>query len=531
MLNWSDGKIQHLRAWARSGNPFMELIAKSKLAALDGDLETAGQILDEVLDKYAGKWHERDFLEHIWAISIIARRFDVAARLVTERLAAGWRVEIRPTPPIKHLGGRVKWILPDDKTMLFEFNEDVFASDHTEYYLLSWIYCLPLFAVYSHDADPEQGWVDLNLDDGATVPGLAFCEARRDCFLIPDRSFLHWNGYQDVARQYRQDDVPWAERQPVALWRGSTTGRPEDPALGWRSLPRVRLCQIARAPTSLDLIDAGITAIAQIYDAHSAAELQGSDLMRPNMPPGQFNRYKYQIDIDGNSNSWPGLFYKLLTGSPVLKVASPRGYRQWYYSQLKPWINFVPVASDLSDLLEKIVWLRAHDEAARRIGEQGRVLVESLDYEGELKRAGRTITAAIRYAARRPEVALHFGVGANGNECLREGWAAPGKGGSPALGVESRLEIPVPVTQDDFVLKLALSPSADAPAPAPQRVTVVVNGEVLHQTALSTQPALSTRQIMHCLLPQRAIRSAENSLGDSAASGRRAGCLDGASAG
>jgi hypothetical protein len=73
---------------------------------------------------------------------------------------------------------------------------------------------------------------------------------------------------------------------------------------------------------------------------------------------------KYQIDIDGNSSSWPGLFQRLLSGDTVLKVTSNKGWRQWYYDDLLPWENFVPVASDLSDLVEIVDWLVGHDELA-----------------------------------------------------------------------------------------------------------------------------------------------------------------------
>ena len=59
--------------------------------------------------------------------------------------------------------------------------------------------------------------------------------------------------------------------------------------------------------------------------------------MRDYVPEIAFPAYKFQIDIDGNTNSWPGLFQKLLTGSAILKVASPYGYRQWYYDRLRPW--------------------------------------------------------------------------------------------------------------------------------------------------------------------------------------------------
>ena len=503
MLNWSEKKIEENRRWAKCGYPFMELVAQSKLAVLDDGLEKAGKILDDMLEKYGDKRQERDFLPHMSAVSVIARRLDVVERLIVERLAPGWRAEVRLTPRIKNLGGAVRWILSGDRAMAFEINEEVFASDHTEYYLQSWIYTLPLFAAYSHDPDIQPGWVDVNLDDRATVPGLAGCEVRRDCFLVPDRAYLHLQGYQDIALQYRKDDVPWDDRQPVALWRGSTTGAPEDRSIGWRSLPRLRLCRIAHDPASRGLIDAGITAITQIPDPAATEELREAGLMATQMPAAQFNRYRYQIDIDGNTNSWPGLFYKFLTGSPVLKVASPLGFRQWYYDQLKPWVNFLPVASDMSDLVEKIDWLRAHDDAARRIGERGRALAESLDFEGEIKRAGRVITAAIRYATRLPESSLVFGTGANSNGFLREGWAEPRDAGVEALGHASRIELLRPIAQDDFVLTLDISPLTDAPAPAAQRVTVVANGEVLYHSELST------RRVLSCTLPRRALRAAE----------------------
>ena len=151
MLNWSEGKIQGLQGWARCGYPFMELVAQSKLAVVGGDLETAGRILDEVLEKYAEKRQERDFLQHISTVSIIARRLDVAERLIAERLAPGWRAEVRPDSAYKEPRGRSQVdIGSNDKTLAFEINEDVFASDQTEFFLQRWIYYLPLFAVCIH---------------------------------------------------------------------------------------------------------------------------------------------------------------------------------------------------------------------------------------------------------------------------------------------------------------------------------------------------------------------------------------------
>ena len=44
----------------------------------------------------------------------------------------------------------------------------------------------------------------------------------------------------------------------------------------------------------------------------------------------------------------------------------------WLHGALVPWRDYVPVKSDLSDLVERLEWLRANDEAARAIAESGR---------------------------------------------------------------------------------------------------------------------------------------------------------------
>ena len=96
-------------------------------------------------------------------------------------------------------------------------------------------------------------------------------------------------------------------------------------------------------------------------------------------------------------------------------------FRQWYYERLKPWINFVPIAADMSDLTDKIAWLRDHDDAARAIGAQGQALVFSMDYEGELMPAGRTITAALRHFAFQLDTEQRFGRGGVETACLQDG--------------------------------------------------------------------------------------------------------------
>jgi len=109
-----------------------------------------------------------------------------------------------------------------------------------------------------------------------------------------------------------------------------------------------------------------------------------------------FLKYRYLIDIDGNSNSWSGLFEAMLMGACVLKVASPAGFREWYYDRLVPWENFIPVKQDMSDLEEGAEWAISHEAECRSMAENLRQLAESLEFEREFEESGRRFAALLR---------------------------------------------------------------------------------------------------------------------------------------
>ena len=112
-----------------------------------------------------------------------------------------------------------------------------------------------------------------------------------------------------------------------------------------------------------------------------------------------FPRWRYQIDIDGNSNAWEGLFTKLLTGSLVLKVESAFGFRQWYYDRLLPWRHVVPVAKDMSDLVEKVAWCRRDEGAEGAMLRATAELVDGMSFLRELARMEAVVAEAFRRGA------------------------------------------------------------------------------------------------------------------------------------
>lgn len=398
---WSNQKLAELELLSgqegEGDRDFAPKLASAQLAAVIGDYDRAADIAVGVLEETGkGPLPDELFIDMVTTL-LVVQRFDLAGQVLQQQFALGCTVVLTiavpgPGPNL------VQWEVNLPGHMTFAFDPSLLQTDRTRDQVLWFVWLCPLFAHFARTAQKVVGRVVVNQADCGLVPGLAMCDWRPDMFLIPDNVFIPTKGYEHIRRHYHEHAIQWQNRRPVAFWRGGTTGQQRDPALGWRGLPRIRLCQIASSRP--DIFDVGISHTVQIVAPAEIDEIRASGLMRSYVPTSEFHQYKYQIDIDGNTNSWPGLFQKLLTGSPVLKIASPQGYRQWYYDDLKPWKNFVPVASDIGDLHEKVEWLIAHDEVARQIGEAGRNLAEALGYEQEMKRGADTIRDAFAYFGR-----------------------------------------------------------------------------------------------------------------------------------
>ena len=78
-------------------------------------------------------------------------------------------------------------------------------------------------------------------------------------------------------------------------------------------------------------------------------------------------QWKYHITVDGNTCAWVRLPWQMLSGSVPIKVLSPK--IEYFYSGLEPWVNYVPVKSDYSDLVENVKWLIQNDDKAKEISE------------------------------------------------------------------------------------------------------------------------------------------------------------------
>jgi hypothetical protein len=210
-----------------------------------------------------------------------------------------------------------------------------------------------LFEAFGRDGDGRGQFV-LDVDDCAD-PGervVGFSGPPDRTFLVPDQIFLATDGYADLRRAYAARRRPLGERQDAIFWRGRSTGV-VGPGETWTALPRVAFVTEARrlAAARPELgIDVGLVATDEGAGKAPWDELVARGLTAEFVPIERFAEKRVHVDIDGNSNSWPGLFSKVLLGGPLLKVTSRDGAAQWYYDRLVDGETLAFVRADLADL-------------------------------------------------------------------------------------------------------------------------------------------------------------------------------------
>jgi hypothetical protein len=207
------------------------------------------------------------------------------------------------------------------------------------------------------EADKRFGWPDFapfNVcsDDRELGPDhYSFSKQNSYRRLIPDFNYHAWPqvGVMDYAATIKEIDT--AGRLDPLLqkvgWIGNTDTCPT----------RKVLCKIGAENPNL-------------FDTFSMKWLEGS------IPFGGTKfismqdlakTYAALLDIEGAGYSGR-LKHLLWSHRPLLLVDRP--HWEFFFEFLKPWEHYVPVARDLSDLVEKAKWVFDNYEEAKRIGER-----------------------------------------------------------------------------------------------------------------------------------------------------------------
>lgn len=204
-----------------------------------------------------------------------------------------------------------------------------------------------------------------SMHDSLSINEPIFTVARKknSCtILCPD--FFVLQGYQDVYSYISKGNqsYPWEKKVDIAYWRGQTTGAlysyPD-----CLNLPRVKLVKLSTKHPQI--LDCAFTGYVQFLSSKDQKLFEKKFPKAPAIPINEQIQYKYLIDVDGNACNDSRTYWMLHSNSVLIKQKSP--FEFWFSSQLKPFEHYVPIAMDLSDLIEKVHWLKQNDTEAKNI--------------------------------------------------------------------------------------------------------------------------------------------------------------------
>lgn len=222
-------------------------------------------------------------------------------------------------------------------------------------------------------------------------------EARTTRPLLPDFEVLSgkdWAALQAVAAA---DALPWAAKDPRAVFRGATTG-----AFFTRNtfmhMPRA---QAVRASLdSPECVDARFTELVQCLDNRDRLRAAFADYFGSALSVAEQLRYKFVLLIDGNSASYSRGLWTTFGGSAVIRCASSRV--QWYTAELRPAEHYIPAWRNCSNVADAVRWGWAHDAHAERIARASQAFAREnlryarvLQYVELLLRHWAHVTAAV----------------------------------------------------------------------------------------------------------------------------------------
>ncbi|XP_026961215.1 protein O-glucosyltransferase 1 isoform X1 [Sagmatias obliquidens] len=144
---------------------------------------------------------------------------------------------------------------------------------------------------------------------------------------------------------------PWKKKNSTAYFRGSRTSPERDPL-------------ILLSRKSPKLVDAE-------YTKNQAWKSMKDTLGKPaakDVHLVDHCKYKYLFNFRGVAASFR-LKHLFLCGSLVFHVGDE--WLEFFYPQLKPWVHYIPVKTDLSNVQELLQFVKANDDVAQEIAERG----------------------------------------------------------------------------------------------------------------------------------------------------------------
>ena len=149
-------------------------------------------------------------------------------------------------------------------------------------------------------------------------------------------NFRHWNekNFKDVISY----DIAFNRKINKAIWRGASTGFVQN--IGSRF-------DLIKKYFNNEIIDVGFSKIVQDKDEYKY-------YLKNIIPIKEQLKYKFIISVEGNDVA-SGLKWQLYSNSIVLMYQPT--IESWLMEfKLKPYVHYVPIKNDFSDILKQIDW-------------------------------------------------------------------------------------------------------------------------------------------------------------------------------
>ena len=184
------------------------------------------------------------------------------------------------------------------------------------------------------------------------VPVFTFAKNRQwhNVILFPDNDGLKGRDRLISRVDKGNGEYPWNVKEDRLFWRGA----PNNPA------------RIALVEMENPRID------AMVSKSDGIKKLE--PFVSPKVSVTDHLKYKYLIDIDGNSCTYSRMYWILYSNSVLLKHMSDNV--QWYYKGLEKDKHYIEIASNFSNLEEAMEHLD-HDEAlCKKVAQEGRTFAQ-----------------------------------------------------------------------------------------------------------------------------------------------------------
>lgn len=204
-------------------------------------------------------------------------------------------------------------------------------------------------------------------------------------------------------------DIPWDQKKNQAIFRGQFTGH-YTPGINTTMIkngPVREQCRLLhRCKLVYDsgrnensLVDAKLALPVLEIRKEFPKIIDGIPLYGERMTVPDMLAYKAIIMLEGNDVS-SGLKWALYSKSVVLAQTPTK--TSWAMEELlEPWVHFIPLREDLSDVEEKMQWVLDNDAEAQKIARNGQLWISDLVFHPDAERDDERIADDIvrRYNA------------------------------------------------------------------------------------------------------------------------------------